>query len=94
MQFPKLWIVLTMVGLIFESSHALAETRIALVVGNSTYQNVPRLSNPNNDARLMADTLRGLSSSRAGPWRGQSVLMPDSRRMGSLGSDSRRSAWG
>ena len=42
------------------SSPALAEKRIALVIGNSNYQNVPRLNNPANDARLMADTLRGL----------------------------------
>jgi len=65
MRFPKLWIMLTVVGL-FESSHAFAETRIALVVGNSTYQNVPRLNNPNNDARLMADTLRGLGFTLVG----------------------------
>ena len=39
---------------------ALAEKRIALVVGNSAYQNVTRLDNPKNDAALMADTLGGL----------------------------------
>jgi tetratricopeptide (TPR) repeat protein len=39
---------------------ALAEKRIALVVGNSNYQNVPRLSNPASDARLIADTLRSV----------------------------------
>jgi uncharacterized protein len=38
----------------------IAETRIALVVGNSSYRNVPGLDNPANDARLMADTLRSL----------------------------------
>jgi uncharacterized caspase-like protein len=65
MRFPKLWMMLTVVGL-FESSRAFAETRIALVVGNSTYQNVPRLNNPNNDARLMADTLRGLGFTLVG----------------------------
>ena len=37
-----------------------AERRVALVVGNSAYQYVSRLDNPANDARLMADTLRGL----------------------------------
>ncbi|MFP6741316.1 MAG: caspase family protein [Alphaproteobacteria bacterium] len=36
-----------------------AETRIALVIGNSAYANVP-LANPANDARLMVATLRGL----------------------------------
>jgi uncharacterized caspase-like protein len=39
---------------------ALADKRIALVVGNSAYKNVAPLDNPRNDARLMADTLRGL----------------------------------
>jgi hypothetical protein len=39
---------------------AAAEKRIALVVGNSAYQNVTRLDNPRNDATLMAETLSGL----------------------------------
>jgi hypothetical protein len=39
---------------------ALAEKRIALVIGNSAYQNVTRLDNPRNDAVLMAETLGGL----------------------------------
>ncbi|MBA2399187.1 MAG: caspase family protein, partial [Bradyrhizobium sp.] len=39
---------------------AMAEKRIALVMGNSAYQNVTRLDNPRNDAALMADTLTGL----------------------------------
>ena len=39
---------------------AFAEKRIALVVGNSAYQNITRLDNPRNDAVLMADTLQNL----------------------------------
>jgi hypothetical protein len=39
---------------------AIAEKRIALVVGNSAYQNVTQLDNPRNDATLMAETLSGL----------------------------------
>lgn len=39
---------------------AAAEKRVALIVGNSAYQNVTRLDNPRNDAVLMADTLGGL----------------------------------
>src|SRR6202165_5032897 len=39
---------------------ATAEKRIALVVGNSAYQNITRLDNPRNDATLMADTLSSL----------------------------------
>jgi hypothetical protein len=39
---------------------AAAEKRVALVIGNSAYQNVTRLDNPRNDAALMADTLGAL----------------------------------
>jgi hypothetical protein len=34
--------------------------RVALVIGNSQYQNVTRLDNPVNDAKLMADALKSL----------------------------------
>ena len=44
--------------LILVCQPALAEKRVALVLGNSAYQNVPPLPNPVNDAALMADTLR------------------------------------
>ncbi|WP_441277500.1 caspase family protein [Tardiphaga sp. 172_B4_N1_3] len=46
--------------LLLSVSAALAEKRIALVVGNSGYQNITRLDNPKNDAKLMAETLSGL----------------------------------
>jgi len=41
-------------------SSSLAETRVALVVGNSDYRgdNVPALANPQADARLIADALK------------------------------------
>ena len=42
------------------------EKRIALVVGNSAYEHVPRLGNPANDARLMARTLRSLGFTLVG----------------------------
>src|ERR1700727_1568975 len=45
---------------------ALADKRIALVVGNSNYQNVTRLENPRNDATLMATTLRSLGFTLVG----------------------------
>jgi caspase domain-containing protein len=48
------------VALICATGPARAEKRVALVIGNSAYQNVTRLDNPKNDARLMADTLTGL----------------------------------
>jgi hypothetical protein len=47
--------------IVFASS-AFAETRIALVVGNSAYQNVSPLPNPVNDARLVANTLSSSGS--------------------------------
>nr|WP_255636066.1 caspase family protein [Azospirillum sp. 412522] len=37
---------------------AAAERRVALVLGNSAYQYAPRLPNPTNDAKAMADSLR------------------------------------
>jgi hypothetical protein len=53
-------LILNLAIFLFLSSPAFAEKRIALVVGNSSYQNVARLNNPANDARLMVDTLRAL----------------------------------
>src|SRR5262249_45030388 len=45
---------------------ALAEKRVALVIGNSAYVNIPRLANPVSDARLMADTLKALGFALVG----------------------------
>jgi TPR repeat protein len=42
---------------------ALAESRVALVVGNGAYQAVPTLANPPNDARDVADALKSLGFS-------------------------------
>lgn len=39
---------------------ALAEERVALVVGNSTYQHIPSLRNPSNDAGDLTAKLEGL----------------------------------
>ena len=41
------------------SQPALADKRVALILGNSTYQNVPPLSNPVNDGAVMAATFKG-----------------------------------
>jgi uncharacterized caspase-like protein len=51
----KFWIV---ASLLLIGQPAFAEKRVALVLGNSAYQNVPPLSNPVNDAALMAKTLK------------------------------------
>jgi carboxyl-terminal processing protease len=55
-------LLLAIVAVIVASpaSPALADKRIALVIGNSAYQNIPRLDNPRNDAMLMASTLQEL----------------------------------
>jgi hypothetical protein len=45
---------------------AAAERRVALVIGNSSYQNVARLENPRNDATLLADTLGSLGFTLVG----------------------------
>ena len=39
---------------------AQAEKRVALVIGNNDYKNVPKLQKAVNDARTMGDTLRQL----------------------------------
>ena len=36
------------------------QSRMALVIGNSSYANLPKLSNPPNDARAVADTLKSM----------------------------------
>jgi len=45
---------------------ASAEKRVALVVGNSAYQNIARLDNPKNDAVVMAKTLVDLGFTLVG----------------------------
>jgi TPR repeat protein len=42
------------------------ERRVALVVGNFNYDHVPRLTNPGNDATLIATTLRSLGFTLVG----------------------------
>src|SRR5262245_36979148 len=39
---------------------AAADKRVALVIGNSAYENVPKLTNPSNDASDIAAKLHGL----------------------------------
>ena len=51
-------LVILPAGLLLWSASALAENRIALVVGNSAYKSVTILPNPANDAKAVADMLR------------------------------------
>jgi hypothetical protein len=61
-------------------SPGLAETRVALVVGNSDYRSVSPLPNPANDARLIAQTLSSRGDRRARP-SDQAGGLPDRRRV-------------
>ncbi len=61
----------TIAGILFSfaianAAPALADTRVALVVGNSAYKNINPLENPANDARLIADTLHSLGFALVG----------------------------
>jgi hypothetical protein len=55
------WVVALACGLMLLSlavDPALAEKRVALVIGNSAYQNVPKLDNPVNDAVSIKEMFR------------------------------------
>ena len=54
-RFVILW---TLVLLVFWPNTALAQKRVALVIGNGNYQNVPQLPNPTRDAEAVANLLR------------------------------------
>jgi hypothetical protein len=58
--------VMLVLALPCASAPAAAETRIALVIGNSGYVELGPLKNPVNDMMLMADALRGVSRSSTG----------------------------
>jgi uncharacterized caspase-like protein len=52
------FLVLLLTGWAISTGCALAEKRIALIIGNSNYEKVARLSNPANDAALIAETFK------------------------------------
>src|SRR5262249_40754861 len=55
---PAIIIVAVLVALAALTAPALAEKRVALVIGNGAYQSAPALANPGNDARDVAAALR------------------------------------
>jgi hypothetical protein len=55
----KIVSALLLAGAWLAGSPALAEKRVALVIGNSSYDRVAKLSNPVNDASIMAETFKG-----------------------------------
>jgi hypothetical protein len=62
---PIRWMALTSiaVALLISAAPAQAEKRVALVIGNNDYKNVPKLQKAVNDARTMGDTLKQLGFS-------------------------------
>ena len=52
------FIFLTLILLVFGPATALAEKRVALVIGNAVYQNLPQLRNPTRDAMAIAGLFR------------------------------------
>src|SRR5258707_3376003 len=62
---PIRWMALTSiaVALLISAAPAQAEKRVALVIGNNDYKNVPKLQKAVNDARTMAETLKQLGFS-------------------------------
>ena len=55
----RLYVFFLAAALLLACQPAWATKRVALVVGNSNYQNAPLLSNPANDAAAIAGTLKG-----------------------------------
>ncbi len=56
--FPRLYGFFLVAVLLLSCEPAWAAKRVALVIGNSAYQNVPALANPINDGATMAATLK------------------------------------
>jgi uncharacterized caspase-like protein len=56
--FPGLYGFLLAAALVLTCQPAHAEKRVALVLGNSAYRNVPPLPNPVNDGAMIAATLK------------------------------------
>ena len=57
----RFWIAaLSVAALLVSGDAALADKRVAFVVGNAAYKNVPQLPNPAIDAKAMASVLRNV----------------------------------
>jgi hypothetical protein len=54
------WFALVLFGTFATSFSAVAQNKIALVIGNSNYSSLPVLANPANDAKLLGDNLTKL----------------------------------
>ncbi|NEU99453.1 caspase family protein [Bradyrhizobium uaiense] len=58
--FSRLSAIFLAVAFVASAAPAQAEKRVALVIGNNDYRNVPKLQKAVNDARTMGDTLKQL----------------------------------
>src|SRR5215475_16172025 len=58
MRYPT--IILSLILMLFSADAALADRRVAFVVGNGAYKNVAQLPSPPIDSRAMAATLRNV----------------------------------
>ena len=64
---PFLSIVLTVWLILLAGQPAQADKRVALVIGNSSYRNVAKLSNPANDAGQLRRCSNRPVSTRSNP---------------------------
>ncbi len=55
-----LTLLVSLICILFSAESALADKRVAFVVGNGAYKNVAQLPNPPMDAKAMASTLRNV----------------------------------
>src|ERR1700746_999664 len=53
-------VILSLICMLFTAHSALADKRVAFVVGNGAYKNVAQLPNPPIDAKAMAGVLRNV----------------------------------
>jgi uncharacterized caspase-like protein len=59
-QMRSLTVIVSLIFLTFTANSALADKRVAFVVGNGAYKNVAQLPNPPIDAKAMASVLRNV----------------------------------
>ncbi|NNF79007.1 MAG: CHAT domain-containing protein [Rhizobiales bacterium] len=60
MKYTDLLIKGLLLLLLVFSTSAQASKRVALIIGNSNYENVEKLKNPANDAKALAETLQNI----------------------------------
>ena len=79
--------LLSFIAAVVIAAPARADMRVALVIGNSAYRSVTPLTNPQNDAKLMADTLRSVGFTLVG---GGALVNLDKSQFDSAGTKVQR----